>query len=648
MNAIPRALQRLLELAPVCLRVAEPRQPYRVNYISPYVHELLGYEPQQVQGEVSFWIDQIHPDDRAAVLNSLARLAQSQTLTLDYRFRHADGQYRRLYDRVCRVEPEQAGTEVLLGVIQDQTEQRRIEMALAESEARFRRFAEQVPEVITRWEVLPQLRCVYMSPAVQALTGYAPEDFYNDPALPQKLIAPEDWQELQTLLARPAPLPSPLQLRLVCKRGAVRWVETRLAIEQDGTGHIRAVEGIVHDVTEHVLLRQSLEQTNRELERRVSERTRTLAREVEVRRQIEAELRQSQAYYEALVEAMPDALLVLDAAGNIRHFRPGRGCPLAEWDRPLVGMPMREILPSAQIDPAMKQVAAVLAGGKAEVFEFALSVGGRERHFEARLALLGTDQVLAIVRDKTAERLRARQLQQVQAELAHVLRLSTLGEMAAGLAHELNQPLTSVSSFARACIHRLRRTPPEVQKAIMLAEQVCTQAAHAGEVIRRLRRFVARREPHLSSACLNEMVLEALRLMEAEFRNAGVEPRVELEQPLPMVMADRIQIIQVVLNLLRNAVESLAAVPAEARLLVVQTKSAGAHAVEVVVADSGPGIAPEIQAHLFKPFHTTKAQGLGLGLAISRSIIEAHDGRIWATERPAGGAELHFTLPLTC
>ncbi len=643
---MPPPQDPVLELLPACLRIGAIRAPYAVSFITPYAQELLGYAPEQVRAEASFWIDRIHPDDRAAVLEALARLEPGGLAVLDYRFQDARGQYRRFRDRVRRVARGRAGGEVLLGLLEDLSEQRQLELALAESEARFRRFAEQVPDVIVRWDVFPQQRCNYISPAVQALTGYAPQDFYADPLLPKKLLAHEDWEKLQAALDRAEPLPSPLQLRLVCKRGEIRWIETRLACERDAAGRICAVEGVVHDITEHVHLQRSLEAANRELEQRVLERTAMLAREVDERRQIESELRQSQAQYQAVVEAVPDALLVLDAAGYIRQFRPGIDCPLAEWGRQLAGKRLSDVLPAAQIEAALKQVADVLSGRKGAVFEFALAIGGREHNFEARQALLGAAEVLAIVRDTTAERQRSLQLQQVRSELAHVLRLSTLGEMAAGLAHELNQPLTSISSFARACLHRLGKSPPDVEKAVMLAEQVCSQAAHAGEVIRRLRRFVARREPHLSSACLNEMVSEALRLMEAEFRTAEIVPRVELAQGLLMVIADRIQIIQVILNLLRNAVESLMAVPAEKRLLFVQTKPAAANGVELLVADSGPGFAGDVQAHLFEPFYTTKPDGLGLGLAISRSIIAAHKGRIWASQRAGGGAEFHFTLPL--
>ena len=501
----------VLRLAPACLRMASVRPPHAVTFITPYVRELLGYAPEQVQAEASFWIERIHPDDRAGTLQAIAALPAGETVALWYRFQHAEGHYTAICDRVRRTLPGEAGDDVLLALVEVAPGERGLEGATSARERRRRPAGEPVQET---------------------------------------------------------------------------------CISEDA-------------------------------------------------------LRYSHAYCQALVEALPDALVVLDAEGTIRHFRPRKGCPLAQWNGDLTGRNIAELLTPPQTKAALAQIASVASGHKGAVLEFALAVRERLYQFEARLAPMGSGQVLAIVRDVTEEREHVRQLEQVQSELAHVLRLSTLGEMAAGLAHELNQPLTAMSTLARACIHRLRQTPPDVEKAVSLVEQACAQVSHAGEVIRRLRRFVGRREPHLSSACLNDLVREALRLLDAEFRTAEMAPRVELQQDLPMVVVDRIQMIQVILNLLRNAVDSLAAVPVPARLLMVQTRLAGDNGVELVVADNGPGIAPEVRARLFEPFFTTKPEGLGLGLAISRSIVQAHHGHVWAASRPGGGIEFHVSLPLT-
>jgi len=463
-----------------------------------------------------------------------------------------------------------------------------------------------------------------ITPQVNRLLGYTPQQVLSEAAFWTDRLHPADRAQV---LAAWADLAAGndvvLHYRLRNAVGRYTWLRDRVRRVRLSEGGDEVLLGVLED----------------EPERQVSAG--------HAQPQVEAELRRSHAYYQALLEALPDALLVVDAEGTILRFRPGEDCPLAHWEPPLERRHIGEILPPSQIGSALQQIAAALAGQRGGVFEFQAARGEREYHFEARLAALNANEVLTIVRNTTAERQRARQLQQVQEELAHVLRLSTLGEMAAGLAHELNQPLTSMSSFARACIHRLRQHPMQIEKAVQLAEQVCQQAAHAGEVVRRLRRFVARREPHLSSVCLNELVQEALGLIQAEVRESGVEVCLELEPGLPLVMADRIQIIQVVLNLLRNAVDALAAVPLECRRLYVQTRFAAPSSVELIIADSGPGLSKEIADHLFEPFHTTKPEGLGLGLAISKSIIQAHHGRIWNAVRPGGGTEFHVSLPLT-
>ncbi len=260
--------------------------------------------------------------------------------------------------------------------------------------------------------------------------------------------------------------------------------------------------------------------------------------------------------------------------------------------------------------------------------------------------------VLAAVireRDEKERRLRDRENdgRRHLAELAHVARLSTLGEMASGFAHELNQPLTGILTHAQGCLHRLRRGACAPEQLTEALERVAAQAERAGAVIRRLRHFVRRREPHRSTLDLNELVREVLGLADNEVRRCEARVRLELDEELPPVLADRIQIEQVLLNLVRNALEAMDDVPAAARALTIRARVAGAE-VEVAVRDTGPGLAPGAVPLLFTPFFTTKPHGMGLGLSISRSIVEAHEGRLEARPGDGPGATFCFTLPLGC
>jgi len=238
------------------------------------------------------------------------------------------------------------------------------------------------------------------------------------------------------------------------------------------------------------------------------------------------------------------------------------------------------------------------------------------------------------------------QLREHQAEVAHAARLSTLGGMAAGLAHELNQPLAAVVSYARGCARRLEAG--ELSKAALLEvlEEISAQALRAGEVLRRIRDFL-RGDSRRESVDVNDVVRRALRFAEPEARRAGV--RIELAlAPQPLAAkADVIQIEQVILNLVQNGFEVMSANNGTQRVLAIATRQLGGDMVEVTVSDTGSGISPDAAARLYDPFFSTKPDGLGLGLSISRSIVEAHGGRLSAVANPDRGTTFRFTLRAT-
>lgn len=244
---------------------------------------------------------------------------------------------------------------------------------------------------------------------------------------------------------------------------------------------------------------------------------------------------------------------------------------------------------------------------------------------------------------KTAEEQVARQ----QAELAHVARVSTMGEMASGLAHELNQPLTAVVNFAHGALLRLRSDASVHQDVLEAIETASDQAHRAAEIIRRLTSFVQKREPRRSSCDLNQTIREVIGFSAAEARDHHVKIRLHPTVDLPLVQADDIQIQQVILNLVRNGIEAMTEVESPERILEIRTSPIG-DAVEVAVRDNGSGLTPEAQERIFTPFFTTKPQGMGMGLSISRSIIDAHGGRLWATPNPDGGTTFQFTIPVSC
>jgi signal transduction histidine kinase len=236
---------------------------------------------------------------------------------------------------------------------------------------------------------------------------------------------------------------------------------------------------------------------------------------------------------------------------------------------------------------------------------------------------------------------RERQLRAVESELIHVSRLTELGQMVSTLTHEVNQPLTAVGGYVRAGLRLIRAG--DIAKATEAIEKASDQVTRAGQVIQRLRQFIKKGENEHRAEDIRRVVEEAaaLGLMGAEGRAVQLEIRFAPDTPL--VLIDRVQIEQVLLNLIRNAVEAMHA--SARRELVIATTASSNDMIDVSVTDSGPGLPSEISERLFQPFTTTKATGMGVGLSICRSIVEAHGGRIWVAEVPVGGTEFHFTLP---
>jgi C4-dicarboxylate-specific signal transduction histidine kinase len=236
-------------------------------------------------------------------------------------------------------------------------------------------------------------------------------------------------------------------------------------------------------------------------------------------------------------------------------------------------------------------------------------------------------------------------LRQHQAELAHVLRLHTMGEMAAALAHEINQPLCAITNYAQGGVQWLRAGTADPVALRQAFEHIAREGLRAGQILRGIRTLVQRETAASDGVDVNALAAEAVRLLEPQARLHGVTVRLEGAAALPPVQADGTQIEQVMLNLMLNGLEAAAVAHGSRREVTVAT-AAQQDAIEVAVSDTGGGLVPAVERRLFTPFFTTKAHGLGLGLAISRSIVESHGGRLWATSRPGSGAIFRFSLPL--
>ena len=247
------------------------------------------------------------------------------------------------------------------------------------------------------------------------------------------------------------------------------------------------------------------------------------------------------------------------------------------------------------------------------------------------------------IRDLTERQKTEARLQELQTELVHISRLTAMGEMASALAHELNQPLSAIANYLKGAKRLLQERTDDNSKLVGGAlDKAAEQSLRAGQIIQRLRDFVARGESERRVESIYKLIEEASALALVGAKEHAVRVRLQIDPVHDLILADKVQIQQVLLNLFRNAIEAVT--HGERRELLVSSRPSGTGMVEVSVADTGPGISADIAAQLFQPFVTTKPQGMGVGLSISRTIIEAHGGQIWTEPNPGGGAVFRFTL----
>jgi PAS domain S-box-containing protein len=272
----------------------------------------------------------------------------------------------------------------------------------------------------------------------------------------------------------------------------------------------------------------------------------------------------------------------------------------------------------------------------------------KSAHVVARAARneSGSVEFVGAVMDVSAAKRAEQELRHAQAELAHISRVTTLGELTASIAHEVNQPIAGVVTNAEAALRWLEAEPPKLEEVRDVLGQIVRDGMRAGDVIHRIRALIKKAPPRMNRIDVNDVTLDVITLTRSEMLRHGVSLQTELAAGLPPIEGDRVQLQQVILNLILNAVEAMSGIDEGAREIQISTGREASNGVLVSVRDSGPGLDPQSEDRLFEAFYTTKPDGLGMGLAICRSIIEAHRGRLWATANEPRGAVFQFTLPL--
>jgi two-component system sensor kinase FixL len=358
-----------------------------------------------------------------------------------------------------------------------------------------------------------------------------------------------------------------------------------------------------------------------------------------------------EAHVKSILDTIPDAMIVINERGIMQSFSAAAERQFGYAPSEVLGKNIKILMPSPYREGHDGYLERYLRTGERRIIGIGRVVVGERKDgstFPMELAvgeMRSSNQrfFTGFIRDLSEPQKTEARLQELQAELVHISRLTAMGEMASALAHELNQPLSAIANYMKGSRRLLEDSSDEHSATLRDAmDKAAEQALRAGQIIRRLRDFVARGESERRVESVRKIIEEASALALVGAKDQGVRVRFQFAATVDLVLADKVQIQQVLLNLIRNAIEAME--EREKRELIVSTAPADDDMVEISVSDTGVGIAPEMASQLFQPFITTKRHGMGVGLSISRTIVEAHGGQIGVEPNPAGGTIFRFTI----
>ncbi len=362
------------------------------------------------------------------------------------------------------------------------------------------------------------------------------------------------------------------------------------------------------------------------------------------RQSAEEALQRTEARNSAILRTIPDLMFVLSPEGVYLDYKAPHPSALFVPPEQFLGKHIRDVMPAdlAQaIEPLLRRA---MESGLPVPLEYSLPMDGGERHYEARLVRCDNAAIICIVRDVTASRHAAEELHHLQAELAHAERVRSIGELTTGIAHEVSQPLSAMITNARAGLRRIDGSC-DVEELRAVLRDVVADGQRATEVITRVRGLVKQTPIQPAPLDVNEVVDDVMELSRRMLSQHHVSVQIKRTSDLPPVSGDRVQLQQVLLNLVTNAADVMKTVDARARVLEIQTARRNGY-VSVLVHDSGPGLPEASVRRIFTPFFTTKPDGMGVGLSISRSIVEAHGGHLNLRSNSDVGATFELELPV--
>ncbi|MHC4270912.1 MAG: PAS domain S-box protein [Planctomycetota bacterium] len=496
------------------------------------------------------------------------------------------------------------------------TERKRAEQALLESEERYRSLIEQIPTV--SWKTDENGNTVFISPNVEEVYGYNFEEIQQKgKEMWFDRIHPDDRERVlnsyKSLFYEGKKFD--VEYRIQKKDGDWIWLHDKAEniVEQDGN---RYAYGAFLDITK--------------------------------RKKTEEALRKSEEKFRNYIDNAPDGVMVVNREGRFIEANKA-ACQITGYSKEeLLSLSISDTLAPESQQTGIDHFNRVINFGYSSGEMLYKTKDGNLGYWNVDAVKISDDRFLGFVKDITERKKAEQQVQIHQTELAHAWRLNTMGEMSTGMAHELNQPLCAVLNYAQACSRLVKDKEQlnfnELDEAL---EQIITQTTRAGEIIKRIRHLVGKREPEMMPVGINEIVREVLDMEASEAKQKSIFWQTRLDKHLPSVMADRIEIEQVILNLVRNAFEAMSHIEPSDRRLTIQTTKTDGNKVMIAVSDNGKGLSSEDIEKVFDSFFTTSPNGLGIGLSISRTIVEAHNGHLWAEPNTDRGATFKFTLPIT-